>query len=116
MHELSIVSSIVEAVTESALKANASRVTKVYLKLGALSGIAMEPLQSCYDFSTRDTMLEGSSLEIEVLPVIVHCSTCQEDRVLPDIRRFRCPVCDTPSADIRQGKELDIGSLEVELR
>jgi hydrogenase nickel incorporation protein HypA/HybF len=114
MHELSIVSSIVDTVTESALKANASRVTKVRLRLGALSGIVKDSLLFCYDFSTRDTLLEGSSLEIEILPVIIHCSNCQEDRVLPNIQRFRCPVCDTPSGDVRQGKELEIGSLEVE--
>ena len=115
MHELSIVHSIVDVATESARKANASRVLKVNLRLGALSGVVEDSLLFCYEFSTRDTMLEGSSLEIEVLPVIIHCSSCAADRELPDIQHFRCPICGTPSGDVRQGKELEIGSLEVEL-
>lgn len=115
MHELSIVHSIVETATESARQANAYRVLKVHVRLGALSGIVKDSLLFCYGFSTRDTMLEGSRLEIEDVPVVIHCSTCKEDRELPDIQRFRCPVCNTPSGDIRQGKELEIGTLEVEV-
>jgi len=115
MHELSIVHSIVETATESARNANAYRVLKVHLRLGALSGIVKDSLQFCYGFSTRDTLLEGSSLEIEDLPVVIFCPTCDEVRQLPDIQRFRCPVCDTPSGDVRQGKELEIGALEVEV-
>lgn len=115
MHELSIVNSIVENATESARDANAVRVLKVHLRLGVLSGVVKDALLFCYDMSTRDTILEGSSLEIEEVPVVIHCAACKEDRELPDIQRFRCPVCDTPSGDVRQGKELEIGSLEVEV-
>jgi hydrogenase nickel incorporation protein HypA/HybF len=115
MHELSIAHSIVETASESARQANAFRVVKVHLRLGALSGIAKDSLQFCYDVSTRDTLLEGSSLEIEDLPVIIHCAICKEDRPLPNIQFFRCPVCGTPSGDLRQGKELEIGSLEIEV-
>jgi hydrogenase nickel incorporation protein HypA/HybF len=114
MHELSIVCSIVDTATESAMRANAMRVLKVRLRVGALAGVVKDSLLFCYDFSTRDTILEGSSLEIEVLPVIIHCAECKENRELPDIQRFFCPVCGTPSGDVRQGQELEIGSLEVE--
>jgi hydrogenase nickel incorporation protein HypA/HybF len=115
MHELSIVQSIVDTAVNSARQANARRVLKVHLRLGALSGVVKDSLLFCYSFSTRDTILEGSSLEIEELPVIIHCSPCNEGRVLPDIQQFRCPVCNTPSGDVRQGKELEIGALEIEV-
>jgi hydrogenase nickel incorporation protein HypA/HybF len=115
MHELSIAQSIVEVATESAVRANATRVLKVNLRLGALSGVVKDSLLFCYDLSTQDTMLEGSSLEFVELPVIIHCAQCAEDRELPGIRQFRCPVCGTPSGDVRQGQELEIGSLELEI-
>jgi hydrogenase nickel incorporation protein HypA/HybF len=115
MHELSIVHSIVETAMESARQANAHRVVKVHLRLGALSGIVRDSLLFCYTYSTRDTILEGSQLEIENVPVIIHCPTCNADRQLRSIQRFRCPVCDTPSADVRQGKEMEVGSIEVEV-
>ncbi|HVO97707.1 MAG TPA: hydrogenase maturation nickel metallochaperone HypA [Bryobacteraceae bacterium] len=115
MHELSIVQSIVETAVDAATQASASRVSKVYLRLGVLSGAVKESLQFCYSIGTLDTILEGSSLEIEELPVKIYCAKCREVRELPDIQRFRCPVCNTPSGDVRQGKELEIGSLEVDL-
>lgn len=34
---------------------------------------------------------------------------------LPGIQRFRCPHCDTPSGDIRQGRELEIESIEIDV-
>jgi Zn finger protein HypA/HybF involved in hydrogenase expression len=30
------------------------------------------------------------------------------------VQRFRCPDCDTPSGDIRRGKELEVSAIEVE--
>ncbi len=33
-----------------------------------------------------------------------------------DVNRFRCPICGTPSGDIRQGRELHIEGLEIDAR
>jgi len=30
------------------------------------------------------------------------------------LHRFRCPVCDTPSGDIRQGRDLEIESILID--
>jgi hydrogenase nickel incorporation protein HypA/HybF len=49
------------------------------------------------------------------LPVVIHCATCQQDRELAGIQSFRCPVCETSSFDLRQGRELEIESLEIEV-
>jgi hydrogenase nickel incorporation protein HypA/HybF len=115
MHELSIVQSIVETAAEAAAAANATHVSKVYLRLGVLSGAVKDSLLFCYSFSTPGTLLEGSSLEIEELPVKIFCAPCNQVQDLPDIQRFRCPVCGTPSGDLRQGKELEVGSIECEV-
>ena len=66
-----------------------------------------------YDIATQGTMLEGSRLEIEELPVKIFCPTCQAERTLPTIQQFRCPVCGTPTSQIVQGRELEIVALEV---
>ena len=71
--------------------------------------------QECLEFSfelvTKDTFLEGAELNIIEVPVTVFCVPCDQEVELPGIQSFRCPICDTPSADIRQGKELDVESL-----
>ena len=58
--------------------------------------------------------MAGSRLEIEQLPVKIFCPRCAEIREIEGMQRFRCPVCDTLSGDIRQGRELEIGSVELE--
>jgi hydrogenase nickel incorporation protein HypA/HybF len=113
MHELSIAYSLVETAVDAARQAGIERVDAVHLRLGALSGVVKESLLFGYEIAAQNTLLEGSQLEIEVLPVIVYCGNCQREVELVSLQRFRCPVCDTPSGDIRQGRELEIRSLEV---
>lgn len=114
VHELSIAYNLVEAASKAASDAGARRVTVVRMRLGALSGVVQNALQFGHDIATKGTLLEGSRLEIEEVPVIIHCDRCNRDVALPNIQLFRCPVCNTPSAQIVQGRELEIVSLEIE--
>ena len=77
--------------------ASALRVREVRLRVGALAGIATDSLLFCYEIATQDTVLAGSKLIIQELPVVIFCPVCQETRELPGIQRFRCPTCETPS-------------------
>lgn len=114
MHELSIASNLVEIVTEAARNAGAKKVLAVHLRLGALSGVAVESLRFCYDVATENTMLAGSQLVVDHLPVVIHCSRCARALALGGIQSIQCPECGEPSADIRQGNELEIASIEIE--
>jgi hydrogenase nickel incorporation protein HypA/HybF len=114
MHELSIAVSLVDIAAREATEAGSEKVSKVRLRIGALSGVVRDALEFSFDIAAGGTIVEGAALEIEELPVVIHCPACDADRELPGVFRFRCPVCDTPSADIRQGKELEITSLEIQ--
>ncbi|MDX2194185.1 MAG: hydrogenase maturation nickel metallochaperone HypA [Gemmatimonadales bacterium] len=114
MHELSIVYSVVAAVEERAREMGATKVTAVSLRIGALAGVVPDALRFSYDVGTAGTLLEGSALSIEERPVVIHCARCDRDVTIEGIQRFRCPTCDTPSADIRQGREMELVSFEVE--
>jgi hydrogenase nickel incorporation protein HypA/HybF len=113
MHELSIAYSLIDAAESAARANNAQKVTAVYLKLGAFSGVVKGPLLFGYDLAAKGTLLEGSRLEIEEVPVIVHCAACGQDSELPNIQLFVCPLCGTPTAEIRQGREIEITALEI---
>lgn len=114
MHELSIAYSLVNVANEAAQEAKVKRVDALHLRLGALSGVVKDALLFSYDIATQGTLLEGSRLEIEELPVMVKCPQCnnEEGCELPGIQRFRCPTHDIPTANIVQGRELEIRSLE----
>lgn len=113
MHELSIAHSLVNAAEEAAKNAGVSRVDVVHLKLGELSGVVADALLFGYDVATNGTLLEGSRLEIENIPVVVYCPVCNADAELPNIQLFQCPTCGTPTHMIRQGRELELVSLEI---
>jgi hydrogenase nickel incorporation protein HypA/HybF len=118
MHELSIVTSIVETVTETLAAlpdtTRGARVLEVRLRVGALASVVPESLEFCWGIASEGTPLEGSRLVVNVLPVVVHCAACGEDVELEGVQSFRCPKCGEPCSDMRQGRELEIESIEIE--
>jgi hydrogenase nickel incorporation protein HypA/HybF len=114
MHELSLVTSIVETVTESLAAYPGARVKEVRLRVGALASVIPESLEFCWGIVSEGTALEGSRLAVNLLPVVVHCEPCAEDAELDGVQSFRCPRCGELCGDIRQGRELEIDSIEID--
>lgn len=114
MHELSIVSSVVDTVTESLAAYPGARVMEVRLRVGALASVVVESLEFCWGIATDGTPLAESKLVVKVVPVVAHCATCGEDVELPGVQSFRCPRCGEPVTELRQGRELEIDSIEIE--
>jgi hydrogenase nickel incorporation protein HypA/HybF len=113
MHELSIAHHLVEIADQAAAEAQVTLVTSVHLRLGALAGVVKDALLFAYDIAAAGTRLQGSRLEIEDVPIVIYCADCAAEYELPDIQAFRCPRCGAFSADVRQGRELEIVSLEA---
>ena len=113
MHELSIAMSIVEGASQEAINRGAASVEVVHLKLGALSGVVKEALLFSYHLACEDTLLKGSQLLIEDVPVVVYCPACDGERVLNDISRFCCPTCGTLTPDVVRGRELELVAIEI---
>jgi hydrogenase nickel incorporation protein HypA/HybF len=113
VHELSIACSLVETCEAAARQAGAARVEAVQLRIGALAGVDGDALRFGYDIAVAGTLLEGSTLRIEELPVAVYCAVCEQLTTLPSVQEFRCGICGRLTADIRQGRELEIVQLEV---
>jgi hydrogenase nickel incorporation protein HypA/HybF len=113
MHELSIAYNLVEIAEQAARDNQVEQVAAVHLRLGVFAGVVKDALLFGYDVATEGTCLAGSELIIEDVPLIVYCATCDSEKELSSIQYFVCPDCGTPSTDIRQGKELDIISIEI---
>jgi hydrogenase nickel incorporation protein HypA/HybF len=113
MHELSIAMSIVEMAEEEA-QSKGVHIEAVHLRLGALSGVVKEALLACYEMACENTVLQGSRLLIEDVPVVVFCPTCRAQRPISSIQLFCCPECGTPCVEIVQGKELEVVALEIQ--
>jgi hydrogenase nickel incorporation protein HypA/HybF len=114
MHELSVAYSLVDLAGEAAREAGARSVQEVRIAVGALSCVAPEALEFCYEIATQGTLLEGSKLVFRRLPVVIYCDACRREVELEGIQSFRCPDCGQPSGNLRQGKELDLEALEID--
>ena len=114
MHELSIVSSVVDTVVESLAAYPGAHVKEVSLRVGALAAVVEDSLQFCYGLATDDTPLEGSVLVVKTVPIVGRCDACAADVEIASVQSFRCPLCEGPVSDITQGRELEIESIEIE--
>ncbi len=114
MHELSIALSILEGVSEEVTRQGGGRVYAVHLKLGPLSGVVADALNFSWELACEGTSLAGVRLAIEQVPVVVFCASCNVERTLESIQRFRCPVCGAVTPDVLRGRELEIVALEMD--
>ena len=113
MHELSIAMSIVELAEEELAGRTDASVQAVHLKLGQLSGVSRQALESCYEMACFESPLAGSRLIIQEIAVTARCENCQEVRQLNSIQLFCCPECGKPVSEIISGKELEVVALEI---
>jgi hydrogenase nickel incorporation protein HypA/HybF len=113
MHELALAVSIAEIAAEEARRHGGGRVEAIHLRIGPLAGVVKEALLSAFPIAARGTAVEGCRLVIEDVPLVVYCPACRAERPVEPDCRLRCPVCRTPTGQIRQGRELEVAALEL---
>jgi len=113
MHELSIVLSIIDEIGDESVARGLHGVEVVHLKVGAFAGVDRGALLFAWELACEGTPLEGSRLEIETVPLVIHCAECGQDCTPPSVYQIFCPVCETPAETIVSGRELEVVSLEV---
>jgi hydrogenase nickel incorporation protein HypA/HybF len=111
---MSIAMSLVEVACEQAERLGEARVVALHVRLGPLSGVVKEALEFSFELAAADTAIAGARLEIEEVPVTVHCPVCRCERRLASVQHFHCPVCDAPTPEVLHGKELLLTALAIE--
>ena len=67
MHEASLMKNLMGKIEQLAREQNAARVTRVGVKLGALSHFSPEHFREHFEHAARGTVAEGALLDIELL-------------------------------------------------
>ncbi len=115
MHELGIVSGIIERVSEAARARHALRVVKVALRIGDLREVVPESLDFAWEALTDDDeLMQGCALEVEAIHPRSCCASCGEE-FEHDRFHLRCPACGGRDTHLLRGRELEIVSVEVDL-
>jgi len=110
MHELSIASSIVEAVRGAS---RGCRVTGAGLVVGELSGVDVEALRFSLEALTTGTDLEGVPVSIDLRPRSNRCLAC--GHIFPVLAyNLDCPACGSPRTEPAGGTELELAWVEIE--
>jgi hydrogenase nickel incorporation protein HypA/HybF len=113
MHEVSLMTEAVRLATETARTHGATRVVRLHLCVGALSGVVPEALRFAWDVVRRDTPLADATLDIETVPGSRWCPACAAEFDCADWLT-PCPRCRGPGAEARRGREMRIAAVEIE--
>ena len=113
MHEYSITENILSIALERAEEVKASRVCKINLVIGELSGVVDECVEFYFGFLSKDTIAAQASLSFHHPPTQLRCHNCNTV-FSPDNRNWTCPNCQERAIEIVSGRELYIESIEVE--
>ena len=112
MHEASLVQSVLDTAFAQMQAQAASRVCRVRLRVGALAGVAPDALAFAFDALKQDTPAAEATLEVEFLPLRLHCPACDGEFAADDYPDA-CPMCGGWQTEARQGRELEIVGLEL---
>ncbi|MFA5312010.1 MAG: hydrogenase maturation nickel metallochaperone HypA [Methanomassiliicoccales archaeon] len=121
MHEVSVMSSILESVKNELDSHTFDKVEELVLVVGELTFLGKDQLDFAYEILTRGTVLEGSKLVIEDEAVEVRCDPCgyqgpaeylSDESFHSNIPKLTCPKCGL-SVQVLKGKSCRVTSVKV---
>lgn len=114
MHEITLCQRAIELIEQQARQHGASKVTGVWLEVGAFSCVETSALQFCFDLVCRGTLAEGCTLDVHQQEAECWCYDCQQHITLLTQRVRVCPQCNGTNLRIVADDGLQIKRLEIE--
>ena len=117
MHELGIMTGVLDAVQTSAKQAGADRVLKVSLSVGEMTEAIEDALRFAFEALSEQrefALSAGAELDITMVCPRSRCLECGAEY---DHDRFHmlCPECGSFATELIAGRELQIDSIEVDI-
>jgi len=110
MHEQSIALNIIEIVEQSVDISLLHSVELIRIRTGLLTNIMPEALHFAFSALTKGSKLENSRIELNTLPLSIHCSVCQKEYTSEEIV-FDCPFCHSDLITVNNGDVLSISEI-----
>lgn len=112
MHELAVCQGLLDQVTRIAADHRASGVSRILLRIGALSGVEPELLRQAFPLASAGTVAADAELAIETAAIRVRCDTCgAETEALAN--RLVCGACGDWHTRVVSGDELMLMSVDL---
>jgi len=111
MHEYSIVASLIDRVGREMAAHRASRVNRLHVQIGELSGVEIELLKTAFETFRERSVCGEAELCIDPVPAVWACPRC--GREMPRGSVLRCSDCGVP-ARLTRGDEIILARIEME--
>lgn len=113
MHEYSIVQSLLESCEEHAAQNESTQVLKVVVKIGVLSGVEPQLLETAFNTFKEGSICHNSLFVVNVQKIVIECNKCNQTSTL-EKNEFICPDCQSNDVKVVDGEEMYLMSLEME--
>ncbi len=110
MHELSIITSLIEQVEQICKEQEKSTVSKIVLRIGSLEYINTETFLFMFEQAKEGTCAEKAELNMIIEPIKIRCRKCSEIYE-PEDTIWLCPKCNEIGGEIIQGSEIILESV-----
>ncbi len=121
MHELSMATSMVEAIVDTAKKNDAISITEATLEVGELTMLNPEQLRFMIDVIREDTILKDAEIIINMIPTEIKCDECgfegqcEMDEEMDHLMAVAtCPECGNTRVHVIKGQECNIKTIKIE--
>ncbi len=113
MHEYSIVQALLNQCEEIAEENNAKTVTKVVAKIGVMSGVETQLLQTAFDTFKEETICDGAEFIIYQQKLKLQCKECNAEFEVDEVRYY-CTHCESLKVKVIDGEDMFLMSVEME--
>jgi hydrogenase nickel insertion protein HypA len=115
MHEISLVQGLIQQLHTIARENNTTRILKITMGVGPLSGVVIESFQFGFDIlSKEDDLVRGAELVIDIPEVTYRCSSCGNEQVTDGPKPEECPECTERLLIAEGGQDLILQQVEME--
>lgn len=115
MHEISLVQGLLQQLHDIAREHKTTKVTKVTMVIGPLSGVVVDSFRFGFDILTKeDELVADAELEIVIPEVTYRCSACGATITTAGQRPENCSACGDPILIAEEGNDLVLQQVEME--
>lgn len=113
MHEVSVITEILEIVEKNAKENNLKSIDKITLQIGEFTCIEESSLRFAFESMKQESICKDTKLLIKKIKATSYCDDCREEFEVNYTNRL-CPKCNKFSFNIVKGYELYLESIEGE--
>ena len=113
MHEYSIVQSLIESCEDHVRENDATKVTKVVVKIGVMSGVEPHLLSEAFEVFKEGSVCDGCEFVMNIQKVKIECRECHKVSELQK-NEYHCPDCKSVDVSVIDGEDMFLMQLELE--